>query len=559
MMRVPGFVFATLAGLTLAACQLALGFGDKDFSNGTGGKSSGTSTDHGPSTSSTGGMAGSGTGGHGGKSSGTGGDGGPDADTGVDAGPQRGVWNVHATDSTTNALALVTSIAVSPKTENVFVTGAGDPRSDLGCPEAMTDVDAGVGPNPGYLVELDSKTGTCVWALVFGASAYGTGVAVDPLGNIALTGAYTENAYLDGPWQQPWPDPATSGKTSSFVIVFDSTHGPTWAASFESNVTTTGVAANGQMVAVAGSYLGGNIQVGSPPGSTGSSSTTIITPAGDIEDGFLIWFKATDGTHISDLEVTGDVQSANAVALDGNSDVAATGITQGTTKFNGAATTTPAPGANTIFALAYSMSKTSEFQTFFGGGSKQNGSAVAFDLNSNVLVGGQFTGQVDVAPPNMPDAGPSYTAPSTHNSVIVAQYGLTGTPTAALSLGSATGDVSIGGVAPYNGATVAFAGSFAGMAQIMFGTQAASSVMSMGTNQNVYVAQVDAMLSKVKWLEAYGDGTGDQIVNAVAVDPNDGSIFVAGNYKGTLDFGGMGAPLTNNSGVADIFVAKLKP
>jgi hypothetical protein len=70
---------------------------------------------------------------------------------------------------------------------------------------------------------------------------------------------------------------------------------------------------------------------------------------------------------------------------------------------------------------------------------------------------------------------------------------------------------------------------------------------------DTFVAKLDPD-GVVLWSRNIGSA-GDQTVNAIAVDPKDGSIVVAGGFTGTLD--AMGCAAIQNLGASDVFLVKL--
>src|SRR5262249_35620652 len=135
----------------------------------------------------------------------------------------------------------------------------------------------------------------------------------------------------------------------------------------------------------------------------------------------------------------------------------------------------------------------------------------------------------------------------------------------ALGSDSATDFPTVGGIASFDGSDagpaaalpgVVFAGGFTGSTSLL----AAPPLTAQGPQAAVYIAKVDPVLSKVLWLRGYGDGMAAARADAVAVDPRDGSVLVAGTFMGTLDLQGPNGPLMHSaSSVPDVFVAKLLP
>lgn len=526
-LRILGLVLAAFGTFAGGACNFLLGLAD------------------GPPGA--GGSAGTGSGG---------GDGGmgPDADAGLDAAPPgRGIWSKSFGASTVAAIAVDAS-------GDVFITGKATSPKAFDCPVADAGADAGdagAETGTGYLVELDSK-GNCTWGFFFGDTAQGTGVAVDGAGNIALTGSFTGTATIEAGY------PLTAIGTDSFVALFDagSGHPLRWTAQLGEDGTATGnrittaVALNDSTLVVAGSYTG-SLGVTYP---TGSPAMKPLAGSSDAADAFLISFDATLKLATYELLITSPAhmnatQFTNGVAQDSSGNVAAVGTATGPTLFGSQTTPTMASTAGNIFVTASDSNNGQlKVSTLLGGSEAQIGSCVALDPQGNILVGGTFYGTIGVGGQGA-DAG-SYVAKG-GTSVLLAQYSLTGTPLASLQLGSDTmsDDATIAGIALYSDMSVTFAGGFEGAAHFTDGT----TVTTANGKSAVYVAKVDGALSKVSWVERYGNGVQSQAADAVAVDPT-GNILVAGHFQGTLDFGKPTAALVNPTvGTNQIFVAKLAP
>ena len=122
-----------------------------------------------------------------------------------------------------------------------------------------------------------------------GDNAQGTGVAVDDMGNVALTGWFTGNAPLVGMWP-----PKTSGQQqNSFVILFND-QAMQWARLFANNggppgnQMTTGVVLNMGQVAVSGNYMS-SLAVSAPPRPP--VAAVPIATVSDGEDAFVVIFN----------------------------------------------------------------------------------------------------------------------------------------------------------------------------------------------------------------------------------------------------------------------------
>jgi hypothetical protein len=524
------------------ACNLVLGLDPYQFP-GSGGGGAGSSSSS--SGTATGGMDG----------------GEPDGNDGGDGGDSRAIWAMQATDigATTG---LVAAMAVGPD-GHVFLTGAGNPLADFNCASSMIAPDSGTDPQGGYLVELDGTTGACVWAFLF--AGQGTGVAVNVTTDAALADTVALTGTFTGSLTIAPGSTLTASATDSFVAVFNppvsGQRSVKWVAQIwennqmAGNQTTTAVALYDTTLAVSG-YFTGSLGLSYPGGTRSLANNP------DGEDAFALSFNTMTGQYSDALLITskssGANQLANSVAVDGMGDLATAGTTSDTTYFNGGSGVS-GPGNPTLFASTLSSGNAVNLETILAGTATQSGGCIAFNGAQDVLMGGQFYGTAGVVGVN-PDGGTSYTAMG-GPSVLVARYSsVTGEPLSSLQLGSSSTavDASIAGLAPSSNGTVAFAGGFSGAAQLTAGTSTAT-LTSVGQSQNVYVAKVDDMLGTVLWVERYGDGSANQVADAVGVDPTDGSILVAGHFKGNVEFGAPTAKLGNGTGADQIFVAKLSP
>lgn len=77
-----------------------------------------------------------------------------------------------------------------------------------------------------------------------------------------------------------------------------------------------------------------------------------------------------------------------------------------------------------------------------------------------------------------------------------------------------------------------------------------------GGGMDIVVAKVDAVTGNVLWGRQFG-GSADQVCDSVTI-ANNGDVIIAGNYTGTLDFGGgIALPPVADTTAGLVFVAKL--
>jgi len=167
------------------------------------------------------------------------------------------------------------------------------------------------------------------------------------------------------------------------------------------------------------------------------------------------------------------------------------------------------------------------------------GTAVAVDLNGAVVVGGRFSKTIDFGVGLESDTVPG-------DNGFLAKYGPGGVFIWRSVLDGA-GPLALRGIAVAADGSTTFAGGFTTSLR----DEAGHKLQSTGNAKNAFVGKVDA-LGKSVFLRGFGDGA-EQSAASVVVGA-DGSIFVAGEFAGSADFG-LGT--LTSAGGADVFVLKL--
>jgi cysteine-rich repeat protein len=257
---------------------------------------------------------------------------------------------------------------------NAFVTGGFANNVSFG-PFALTNA----GGDDFYVLKL-APNGTEMFAYNFGGTATQVtyGIAVDAQDNVLVTGAFSAN-FMFGMTQL-----VGQGNLDAFVAKMSNTGTPMWAKAF-------GAALNQQALEVAADPFG-NVLL------TGAFQTSIdfgggmITCAGG-EDLFIAKLDAM-GNHVWSKGY-GDAtdQRGLGIAADPGGNVLVTGWFQGTTDF-GAGNVTSG-GTDDGFVLKLDAAGSHVWSKTFGAVSAQRGKGIRSDALGNVLVTGEFFGQIN--------------------------------------------------------------------------------------------------------------------------------------------------------------------
>jgi hypothetical protein len=251
---------------------------------------------------------------------------------------------------------------------NVYLAGDFN-RGNLTTPEL-----AKIGEDDAFALKLDSS-GATIWAKNFGGSgAYvtGSGIAVDPIGNVYLGGNFSDGNLTTLALTM-------LGRRDAFAIKLDGSGTTTWAK----NYGGSGARAWGLSIAVDGSgnvYLGGRFQ-----------SANLTTPAlmklGTL-DAFALKLDSSGATTWArNYGGSGASAAGNGIAVD----------TIGNVYLGGSfdqSLTTPALtklGTQDAFALKLDSSGATTWAKNFGGsGARAAGASIAVDGSGNIYLGGYF-------------------------------------------------------------------------------------------------------------------------------------------------------------------------
>ena len=170
--------------------------------------------------------------------------------------------------------------------------------------------------------------------------------------------------------------------------------------------------------------------------------------------------------------------------------------------------------------------------------------SIAVDAADNVLVAGSFTNSVDFG------GGPL--APTGTTNVFIVSLAANGNHRWSRRFGNG-GSAAALAVATDGAGNVLVTGFFDDT--VDFGGGPLVSVRVPGrtvVSNDVFVAKLEGSAGAHVWSRRFGDGEEDQGSNSIAAD-SAGDVFVAGNFRGTIDFG-LGAL---SAAMGETFVVKL--
>jgi chitodextrinase len=404
---------------------------------------------------------------------------------------------------------------------NVYATGDFSGTGNFGGSNLTT-----AGATDVFVVKY-SPTGAHLWSRRFGGTLYdrGTGIAVDPSGDVYVTGVFEGTVDFGS-------GPVTASGRDAFLVKYAGTTGAAlWAKRFGNTADDygNGVAtdASGNVVVV-GSFV-----------STVDFGGGAFTSAFGTPDMFIAKYTAA-GAHVWSKRFGDSANDvANGVAIDGSGNVAVTGSFAGTIDFGGGGLRSN-DGSDDAFVLKLSAAGGHLWSRRYGDAFGDGGFAIAANAGGEVAVTGQFRLTADFG------GGPITAAGNTPSDGFVVKLSATGAHVYSKALGGSANDSGRGIALDDAGEAIA-TGIFTGTA-------------STGGSSLISAGDVDVMVVKyaangaLRWSRAIG-GAGTDFGLAIAVD-GASNVVLAGAFSETVALGG---PSLVSTGERDVLLVTLAP
>ena len=399
----------------------------------------------------------------------------------------------------------------------------------VGISEAGIDFGGGTLPGAGnfdiVLVKYDAQ-GNHVWSQRFGSGSneYGRDVAVDPTGNVFITGEIAGATDFGGGVL----DPSGWGMV---IAKFDPNGNHLWSYAFDD--TTGSFFTHGYGVAADAS--GNVVLVGHFVGEMDFGGGTLTSaPSGDL---VIVKFSPT-GAHMWSQSFSTSNNSAPDVAVDGAGNIAFTGLLgSATVDFGGGNIV----GNGDPFLVKFDANGNHLWSYgFTAGGNLLGVGGVAFDPVGNVIFDGYFNQDL-----NLGGATLNSTTNPSNTDVFVAKYDGAGVHQWSQNFGDGDVDRGVELSADPSG-NIFLTGFFHSTTDFGGGT------LTSDGSRDIFLAKLDSTGGHL-WSERYG-GTSVDAPTGVATDIY-GGPGMSGYFRGTADFGGGPVTASGSTSSNDFFVA----
>jgi len=352
-----------------------------------------------------------------------------------------------------------------------------------------------------------------------------TGVAVDADGSVVMVGRLLGNVDFGGGVLEPVGE---GWNAFMFKTSADGSH--IWSKRFGGTGEQSFSA-----VAVDGA---GNIAVSANlTGTLGLGATTVTSDLGHSSviakfdaDGNLLWTRQCTPLDASSSAVGVDI------AAGPSNELVLAGQLVGSIDCAGSVLTSSASGFDEVFVLRLDSAATPTVARRFVGSGMDAVGGVAVDLSGDIAIAGQFSGQISLG-------GDVLESDGTFD-VFAAKFNSSGVHLFSKAIHGNLDEIARDLAVDESGAVVVF-GDFDG--SLVFESLELQSIHG----RDLFVARITNDGSH-QWVNRFGD-TGDQLAAAVALDPQ-GDVVVVGGFSGELS---MGASSYLSHGSHDAFVAKL--
>lgn len=280
-------------------------------------------------------------------------------------------------------------------------------------------------------------------------SAHGRAIAIDPVGNILLTGSYTWTVDLDpGPGAMTY---TSNGSTNIYLAKYDPSGNFIWGISAGSTGTdiASGLAVDGTGDIYLTGRFTGTVDFDPGPGVVNRTATsTDAVVAKYSSAGTLLWVNGFGGTGVDD---------AIAVSLDPAGNVVVTGAFFSTMDIDPGAgvVNITAAGLDDAFLVSFNSNGAFNWGGAMGGIGADTGRGLVVDA-VEICVTGRFSATADMDPSVGTAALVSVAA---SQDVFIAQYTLGGSYIVAQGVGGVGPDVG-NGIDLYPGGDVVITGPF---------------------------------------------------------------------------------------------------
>jgi len=394
---------------------------------------------------------------------------------------------------------------------------------------AATSADAGV--DASVVHDPDN------WAEGFGSGGHnhGDAIAVDPAGNIYLTGDFSGDIRFG----DSGPVVTSRGHYDCVVVKLDPNGLPLWA-------TSMGGANDDDWCAdIAVDQKGSVVVVGAFAGSAQFGS--IAVPSGGNYDSFIAMLDSAGAVQwVRSVEGTGD-NVGNSVMLDSHGNILAAGRFQKTARIG--ARTLQSKGSDDVFIAKCSAAGDLRWITSIGGPDSDNALDMVLDGQDNIWLAGELW-LLHNLPPGATTAyqlGPFSLTARGSADVLIARISSVGKATWATSFGGPGADGAFD-IALGNRGELYLAGYFQKTAS--FGP----ATFTSAGDTDIFLARLE-FDGNIVWARQLG-GPGTDQDTAIEVASN-GDIYQAGAFEqaATLSAG----PTLQSLGKSDVFVARYDP
>ena len=366
--------------------------------------------------------------------------------------------------------------------------------------------------------------GAALWSKRFGVGEPGIfqpSLVVDPANNVIVARGLSGSADFGG-------GPLTSnGDLDIFIVKLDAAGNHLWSKRFgdlEYQVATALAVDADSNIIMAGIFYGSIDFGGSPLVNIGTGYTAFIVKLDAAGD--HLWSKHCDSA----------AMWPPSLAVDGTGNIVMIGEFAGSMDCGGGALTS-AGGAD-LFVAKLDAAGDHIWSRRFGDAAQQDGIQGAVDSAGNILLGGNFFGQLDLGGGALTSAGGA--------DLFIAKLDPEGDHLWSRGFGDADDQWGYG-MALDGSANVLITGELDGAVDFGDGP-----LVNAG-NGDAFLAKFDAAGQHV-WSKLFGDAN-TQAGFAVAAEAS-GNVVATGVFDGQIDFGG--GPMLS-AGNGDIFLTKLDP